>query len=137
MSEHDNLAGREKGEEHAAALRHFLDEMKAKDEPLPRRGAALNTSAIARSLGINRQVLYQNPKCKALLEECDRADQERFLSKLDQAAIARENKDKVDKERSELEADNLALRAKIASMTTELERLRRLETLMTETGKLP
>lgn len=133
----NRLPSMDTADKHAADLQRFLDEKKAKGEPLPRRGAALNASAIARALGINRQVLYQNPKCEVLLEEYDRADQERFLSKLDQATIARENKDKVDKERSELEADNLALRAKIASMATELERLRRLETLMTETGKLP
>lgn len=137
MSGHDNLAGRAAAKENVASLRRYLEDAEEKGAPLPRRGGSLNMSAIAKAIGVNRQVLYQNPECAALLDEYDQADQKRNLSKLDQAAIARENKAKVDKERSELEADNLALRARIASMDTELERLRRLEALMAETGKLP
>ncbi|NYZ13378.1 hypothetical protein HL658_12525 [Azospirillum sp. RWY-5-1] len=137
MSGQDNLAGRAAAKENVAALRRYLEEMEEKGEALPRRGGQLNMSAIAKAVGVNRQVLYQNPECSTLLADFDQADQKRCLSKLDQAAITRENKSKVDKERAELEADNLKLRAQLASLNTELERLRRLERLMVETGKLP
>ncbi|SCM68316.1 DUF6262 family protein [Donghicola eburneus] len=57
-------SGAELGKENAARLEDYL----ASVESLPTRGGKINVTAIARACGFDRQVLYTNPACKALLD---------------------------------------------------------------------
>lgn len=57
-------SGAELGRENAVRLEDYLANIKA----LPTRAGKINVTAIARACGFDRQVLYSNPACKALLE---------------------------------------------------------------------
>jgi len=107
------------------------------DKALPRHGTEINRSAIATECGFDRKVFRDNPRCAALLREADDRDRTRFLDGLARAELQRDDKTKTDDDRSKLENRVLDLLAENAALKRELERLRRLERLMTETGKLP
>lgn len=104
--------------------------------PLPRYHGELNRSAIAQECGFDRKVFQTNPRCAQLLAEAEEADRRRHLNEFAQAELRREDKSKVDKDRADLEAQNLRLMAENASLLAELGRLRRLERIMTDTGRL-
>lgn len=104
---------------------------------LPRYHGELNKSAIAQECGFDRKVFQTNPRCAELLEEVEQADREQHLNQFAQAELRREDKAKIDKDRAELEAQNLRLMAENASLRSDLSRLRRLERVMTDTGRLP
>jgi hypothetical protein len=122
-------------EEHVQSLIAVLE--RYRERPLPRSGVELNKSAIARECGFDRKVFQTNPRCADLLDRAEREDRERHLNRMDQAELRREEAAKTDKDRAELEAQNLRLMAENASLRLDLERFRRLERLMAETGKLP
>lgn len=123
------------GEEHVQRLITVLERYEAK--PLPRYGTEVNLSLLARECGFDRKIFQTNPRCIELLDFADQADRNRDLDKLGQAELKREDRDKTDKDRAELESQNLRLMAEIGSLRHELERLRRLESHMAETGKFP
>ena len=127
--------GQQVAEEHVQALVEVLSGFG--DAPLPRYHGELNRSTIAEMAGFDRKVFQTNPRCAHLLEEADRADRERHLNALTRAELVREDKSRVDRDRAALEAQNLRLNTELASMRTELDRLRRLERVMCATGKLP
>ncbi|WP_407112179.1 hypothetical protein [Bradyrhizobium sp. LMG 9283] len=135
MARGTGKSGVEVAQENVDALIEYLDQHKGK--PLPRYGVELNRSAIAKACGFDRKVFQTNPRCSLLLEEADAADRKAHLTRLEQAEVVREMKAKVDGDRAELEAQNLRLMAENASLQRENERWRRLNTLMTLTGKLP
>lgn len=122
-------------EENVHTLIAVLD--RYREKPLPRYHGELNKSRIAEEAGFDRKVFHTNPRCAQLLEAADEADRKRYLSKLMQAELAREDNAKVDNDRAALEAQNLRLMAENMSLRTEVERLRRLESLMIQTGRLP
>lgn len=63
-------SGRILGQQHAEALQHRLESL----DKLPVRNGRLNATALAKGCGFDRQVLYKNPQCRAMLE--DRLKQE-------------------------------------------------------------
>ncbi len=127
--------GPQLAEENVQALIGVL--LRYKATPLPRMHGELNRTAIAKLCGFDRKVFQTNPRCSQLLAEAEEADRRRHLNEFAQAELRREDKSKVDKDRSDLEAQNLRLMAENASLLAELGRLRRLERIMTETGRLP
>lgn len=135
MARGTGKSGVEVAQENVDALIEYLDQQKGK--PLPRYGVELNRSAIAKSCGFDRKVFQTNPRCARLLEEADVADRKAHLTRLEQAEATRELKAKIDDDRAELEAQNLRLMAQNASLQRENERWRRLNALMTLTGRLP
>jgi hypothetical protein len=122
-------------QENVDALIEYLEAQRG--HPLPRYGIELNRSAIAKACGFDRKVFQTNPRCASLLDDADAADRKANLTRLEQAEVAREQKAKVDADRSELEAQNLRLMAENASLRREVDRWRRLNAVMAETGKLP
>lgn len=127
--------GPQLAEENVQALIAVL--LRYEAAPLPRMHGELNRTAIAKLCGFDRKVFHTNPRCSQLLAEAEEADRRRHLNEFAQAELRREDKAKVDKDRADLEAQNLRLMAENASLLGELGRLRRLERIMTETGKLP
>lgn len=135
MANGTGKSGQQVAEENVQALVEVL--ARFGDAPLPRYHSELNRSTIAGMAGFDRKVFQTNPRCARLLEEADQADRERHLNALAKAELSREDKGRLDRDRSALEAQNLRLMAEVASMHTELARLRRLERVMCATGKLP
>jgi len=135
MAKGTGKSGVEVAQENVDALIDYLDRQKGK--PLPRYGVELNRSAIAKACGFDRKVFQTNPRCAELLEKADAADREANLTRLEQAEAVREQKAKVDSDRAELEAQNLRLMAENAALRRELERWRRLNAVMAQTGKMP
>ena len=122
---------------HVEALRLHLEDLEDRGEPLPRRAGQPNRSAIAAACGMHRQVLYQNPDCRRMLEEFDVEDRARHSTLMEKAESEREAKDKIGLETLELRAEVLRLQAEVASLRAERERYVRLEAIMCATGKLP
>lgn len=58
-------SGRIIGQQHTEALKEHLESLSA----LPVRGGKLNATALAKGCGFDRQVLYKNPQCRALIED--------------------------------------------------------------------
>jgi len=137
MARGTGKSGQQVAEENVDALVEILSRYKESGQPLPRYNGELNRSKLAAECGFDRQVFRTNPRCAALVDAADEEDRERHLNQLEQAELRREEKGKVDEDRAALESDNLRLRAENASLKIELERFRRLELLMTATGKLP
>lgn len=137
MARGTGKSGQQVAEEHLQTLISVLSRYEESRQPLPRYGAELNQSRLAEECEFDRKVFKNNPRCAALLDAAERTDRELYLSRLDQADLRREEKSKIDQDRADLEAENLKLLAENASLRRELERLRRLDRLMTQTGKLP
>ena len=134
MAKGTGKSGPQRAEENVQSLIDFLDRYESK--PLPREGERLNKSAIARECGFRREVLRDNPRCRDLLEQAYKRDNERFLNQLDQAELVREERSKIDKDRSNLESRILILLAEKAKLERDLERYKRRDNLMAETGKI-
>ncbi|WP_424631412.1 hypothetical protein [Bradyrhizobium sp. SYSU BS000235] len=117
------------------ALKTYLESHQGKS--LPRYGVELNQSAIAKACGFDRKVFQTNPRCRRLLEEAEKGSRPASLSKIEVAEASRERNAKVDAERAQLESLNLRLMAENASLRRELERWRRLNDIMTLSGRLP
>ncbi len=133
----DRRSGAAIGADNLEALRRYLEGLEEDGHPLPRRANEPNRTAIAKACGFDRQVLYQNPGARDLLDEYEIEDRKRHLDKLQQAEIQRESRSKVDKERSDLERRVLELEAENARLRSELERFAAIERLMTTSGRLP
>ena len=134
MTKVTGKSGIELAQENVDTLIEYLERQRG--QPLPRYGTELNRSAIAKACGFDRKVFQTNPRCLRLLEEADARDRKENLTRLGEAEIVREQKAKVDTDRRALESLNLRLMAENASLRKELERWRRLNALLAETGKL-
>lgn len=127
--------GNQIAEEHVQTLIAVLDSYR--DKALPRYGSEVNQSKLAKECGFDRAIFRTNPRCAELLEIADHADRQRFMTQLQQAEFRREERAKTDQDRADLEAMNLRLLAENAALRQEIERFRRLERLMADTGRLP
>lgn len=127
--------GQQVAEEHVQTLVAVLASYDGK--PLPRYHGELNRSAIAERCGFDRKVFQTNPRCAELIASVEADDRHRHLDVLAQAELGREDKAKVDRDRAKLESQNLRLMAENASLKVDIERFRRLERLMADTGRLP
>lgn len=128
-------SGRQLAADYAQRLEAFL--RGSRRRPLPRFNGALNRSAIAAACGLDRKVFQTNPRCVRLLEQADRDDQQRFPDTMARAEALRERRAVEDGARYDLEAKLLRLAAENASLRAELARLRQLERLMLNEGRLP
>lgn len=59
----------EQGTKHVQVLKGYLAGLKAEREGLPGRAGKVNVSAVATACGFNREVLYQNPTCRKMLDD--------------------------------------------------------------------
>jgi hypothetical protein len=58
-------SGRDIGDAHVEALQAYLSNLRGANVALSRRGDKVHLTAVAKACGFNREVLYQNPRCKA------------------------------------------------------------------------
>ena len=137
MARGTGKSGQQVADENVQALISVVTAYEQAGRPLPRYGTELNQSQLAKECDFDRKVFRNNPRCAVILQQAEEADRLRHLNQLQQAEVKREEKAKVDQDRADLEAQNLRLMAENASLRRDLERLRRLETLMTTNGKLP
>ncbi|MDX1047491.1 hypothetical protein GOL40_30230 [Sinorhizobium medicae] len=135
MARGTGKSGVEIAQEHVDALIDYLE--RHEGQPLPRYGVDLNKSIIAKECGFDRQVFRTNPRCAEILREADDRDRKASLSRLEQAEAVREQKAKSDADQMALEEENLGLLAENASLRRELARLKRLNAVIAETGRLP
>ncbi|MDX0409021.1 hypothetical protein GOL82_30245 [Sinorhizobium medicae] len=135
MARGTGKSGVEIAQEHVDALIDYLE--RHEGQPLPRYGVDLNKSIIAKECGFDRQVFRTNPRCAEILREADDRDRKASLSRLEQAEAVHEQKAKSDADQMALEEENLGLLAENASLRRELARLKRLNAVIAETGRLP
>lgn len=97
------------------SLSSYLASLRKEGKRLPGRSGKVSVSTIALAAGVDRQSLYKNPHCRALLEQ---AAQEMGLAGIE-ARDATALKDNGKDQRIQ------ALEAKVASLTAEVHGLRR------------
>jgi hypothetical protein len=134
MAKGSGKSGTQIADEHVQVVIAVLERYKHK--PLPRIGAELNKSALARECGIRREVFRDNPRCRLLLDDHERIDRQSFLNKLDEAACIREEKSKTETCISLLEAQVLRLSIEKAQLEQDLQRYRKRDAFMANTGKM-
>jgi hypothetical protein len=127
-------SGRDIGDAHVEALQAYLSNLREANVALPRRGGKVHLSAVAKACGFNREVLYQNPRCKALLAEAaanlgltaleTRTDVE---SKPETAALERRI--------AQLESQNASLYAEVHELRRQLRQFQAIEAVLTESGR--
>ena len=128
-------SGKQLGDENVEKLRAYLERV----EFIPARGNGPDKTAIARDAGLrDRQPLYKNENCVALLQE--------YLQKkplgsggapdVPEAAADNPNEAKLERQLRTQEAKNDALAAEIFDLRRRLKRLSHIEALL-EQGKRP
>ncbi len=121
---------REIGSEHVAALRSYLEGLRAKGERLPSRGGKLNISAVALACGFNREVIYQNPHCRVLLQEAAKTIGLRGVECRDEQDEA--GKVQLERRLTQLEQQNSSLVAEVFELRRKLDQLRHIEEMLEE-----
>jgi hypothetical protein len=127
-------SGRDIGDAHVEALQTYLSKLRGANVALPHRGGKVHLTAVAKACGFNREVLYQNPRCKALLAEAaanlgltaleTRADVD---SKPETAALERRI--------TQLERHNASLYAEVHELRRQLRQFQAIEAVLTESGR--
>ena len=107
-------SGQQVSRENQATLEAYLDALRTQGKGLPSRGGKISTSAIALAAGIEKQSLYKNPHCRALLEA---AVQDMGLAGIEARDVSLTKDDGKDQQIQ-------ALEAKVASLTAEVHGLR-------------
>jgi len=122
----------EVGKVHVKSLEIYLSGLRAKREGLPSRNGKVNMSAVATASGFNREVLYQNPLCKKLLQDAVTSLGLRGVENRDQP----EDTEKVKLERrvTQLEQQNAALTAEVHELRRRLTQYQHIEEIL-ESGK--
>jgi uncharacterized protein YceH (UPF0502 family) len=128
-----NLSGVEVGRLHAERLEAYLQSLKAEGKSLPSRNGRPNFSAIALACGFDRQVLYKNPACKALL---DAAIAEDGLEKTGSESDADSaEKAALEAKVLKLEQHVVALKAEVEGLRCKLRKFSHIEEHLIETGR--
>jgi hypothetical protein len=121
---------REIGNEHVTALKRYIEGLRSSGEGLPSRSGKLNISAVALACGFNREVIYQNPHCRALLQEAAKLIGLRGVEcKEEQAEVG---KVRLERRITQLEQQNAALVAEVFDLRRKLEQLRHIEEMFEE-----
>ncbi len=109
------------GEENAEKLRKYLDSVDA----LPARQGKPNLTAIARAAGLkDRQPLYDNEKCKELL---DKAIKDKGLREIEVAAEHDHEKAVLERKITELQNKNDALYAEVHELRRQIQKYKHIE----------
>jgi len=111
-----NKSSQQIGQESVEALQFYLDSLKAAGQGLPARNGKVSVSAVALAMGTDRQTLYKNSGCRALLES---AAQELGIQAIDARASRSATLDDAKTQRIQV------LELQVASLQAEVEGLRR------------
>ena len=125
-------SGQQVGQEYVAALESYLGALRAAGVGLPGRNGKVSASAIALAAGIDRQSLYKNPRCRALLEE---AAQEMGLAPIAAREVGTPKDEAKERRIQTLESQVAALTAEVHGLRRQLEQYGHIEAHMVATGR--
>jgi AcrR family transcriptional regulator len=126
------MGGQQVGQAYVAALETYLQGLRDEGKGLPARGGKVSTSAIALAAGVDRQSLYKNPHCRALLEA---AAQEMGLAGIEARDVAQSKDDAKDRRIQTLEAQLASLTAEVHGLRAKLAQYGHIEAHMAATGR--
>ncbi len=128
-----NKSSQQIGQESVEALKMYLDALKTGGQGLPARNGKVSVSAVAMAMGIDRQTLYKNSGCRALLES---AAQELGLQAIDARANGPSTQDDNKTQRIQiLELQVSSLQAEVDGLRRKLRSFAHIEQHMIETGR--
>jgi hypothetical protein len=128
----DDKSGHEKGRENVIALETYIQGLRDGGKGLPARNGKVSASAIAFATGVDRQSLYKNSTCRALLEA---AAQEMGLSGIEAREVPITTDDGKDQRIQTLEAQVASLQAEVHGLRKQLAQFRHIENHMVATGR--
>ena len=126
------LNGAEIGQVNLGKVAEYLGRLQVGGHGLPQRDGKPNMSAIALAAGVDRQVLYKNPACKAAVED---AAARLGLEAYERREAPPQEPDFRDGRILKLEQENAALRAENLDLRRRLLRLGHVEAHMADTGR--
>ncbi|MBK3732292.1 hypothetical protein GAY29_04095 [Azospirillum brasilense] len=127
------LSGADIGRKNQRALLAYLRGIREACARLPARNGKVNVTAVALACGFDRGVLYQNPRCKRLLQIAVKWYGLEGVG--DRADAAPDTHDPRDDRIRKLEQQNAALLAENHSLRRKLARLQHIDNEMSETGR--
>jgi len=125
-------SGQEKGAENVTSVERYLSALRKEGQGLPARNGKVSVSAVALAVGVDRQSLYKNPGCRALLES---AAQELGLQAIASRETGPNKDDAKDRRIQTLEARVSVLQAEVEGLRSKLRRFAHIEQHMVETGR--
>jgi hypothetical protein len=125
-------SGQEKGKGNVIALEIYLQGLRAEGKGLPSRNGKVSASAIALATGMDRQSLYKNPHCRALLEL---AAQEMGLAGIEARDVPQAKDDGKDQRIQALEAKVASLTAEVHGLRRQLGQFKHIEAHLVATGR--
>jgi hypothetical protein len=136
------MRGAAKGQENAQRLAVYFAALRAEKRGLPARDGRPNLSVIAHACGFDRGVFYANQTAKVMLDdavaELGLDDGRPYPANAFEAAQLRdETKVRGEGRSRALEDELLRLRAENAQLRAELVRLRAVQNLMANMGRMP
>lgn len=121
------------GQENLASLDRYLTSLRKEGKSLPERGGKVSASAVALACGVDRQSLYKNPACRAMLEAAAR---ELGLAPMESRDAGASTKDDAkDRRISVLEQRCAVLQAEVDGLRSQLRRFAHIEEHMISTGR--
>mgnify|MGYP006427637049 CR=1 FL=1 len=127
-------SGRDLGQENVERLQRYLEALRETGEGLPSRAGKANMTAIALAAGLKREVFYQNPQCRHLVEA---AVAELGLRGIEARGTSEEDPRAAQLERrlTSLEQRNAALVAENHELRRRLKQLEHIEEHIVSTGR--
>jgi len=125
-------SGQQLGAENIVKLEQYLLLLRTEGRGLPSRTGKVSTSAVAMAAGVDRQSLYKNPHCRALLES---AAQELGLAGIESRENRLPKDDGKDQRIQALETQVASLQAEVHGLRSRLAQFRHLEAHLIETGR--
>ena len=132
MIEGPEKSSQQIGRESLEALQRYLEALRMQGKGLPSRNGKISPSAIALAVGLDRQTLYKNPHCRALLES---ATQELGLSGIESREHRLSKDDGKDQRIQALETQVASLQAEVHGLRNRLAQFRHIEAHLIETGR--
>ena len=128
-----NKSSQQVGLDSIECLRHYISALRREGQGLPARNGKVSASAVALAVGVDRQTLYKNVHCRALLEQ---AAQELGLQAIEARATGPTSKDDAKTQRIQvLESQVATLKAEVEGLRRQLSRFAHIEQHMVETGR--
>jgi hypothetical protein len=127
--------GRKAGQAHVAALGAYLDGLRHWGQNIPQRAGKVNFTAVTRSCGFNREVLYQNPRCKALLATATASLASTGGQPKQPPDEAEKGRAFLERRIAKLERQNVALYDEVHELRRQLKRHQAIEAVLVESGR--
>lgn len=127
-------SGAELAKEYAQRLRSYLLSV---DRP-PMRGGRVNMTAVAKACGFDRQVLYTNPACRALIQKLDAetlTDTDQALEPVTTETVPTGELSLAKRRITLLEAENFELKRRLSTLQLQLQQFNSVSDSIILSGK--